>query len=90
MSNTVWLLLLVGLLTVLGSLTLLLITVRYYWGERGTPPLVGEERRRQREQELRMRVRQFEHSERNPHQERSGDFFDNRKKRPSARPATEK
>lgn len=80
MSSFAWLIVLVGLLTLVGSLTLVFITVRYYWGERGTPPLVGEERRRQREEELRLRARQIEHSARHPRETRSESFLDNRKR----------
>ncbi|HEX9960045.1 MAG TPA: hypothetical protein VGB00_03885 [Pyrinomonadaceae bacterium] len=66
-------------LTVLGTLTLGFITVKYYWGERGTPPLKGEERRRQREEELRLRARQFEYAKQNPIATRKTDFWDNSK-----------
>lgn len=69
------------LLTVLGSVTLLLITVKYYWGERGAPPLTGEERRKQREEELRRRAKQIEHAEKNPIVTRKQDFWDNTKVR---------
>lgn len=69
-------------LTVLGTLVLLLITVKYYWGARGTPPLTGEERRRQKEEELRKRAKQIEHSQKNRWKTRSSDFFDNRKSSP--------
>lgn len=50
MSNLVILILIVGILTVLGTLTLVFITTKYYWGERGRPPLSREERRRLREE----------------------------------------
>jgi hypothetical protein len=79
MSNTVWVLLLVLLLTLLGSLTLLFITVKYYWGERGTPPVRGAERRRQKEDELRLRAAQIEYLKAHPREERSPNFLDNRK-----------
>src|SRR6476659_4635845 len=80
MSSLAWLIILVVLLTIAGSLTLVFITVRYYWGERGTPPLVGAERRRQREEELRLRAQQIEHSARHPRETRSESFLDNRKR----------
>lgn len=67
------------LLTVLGTLGLLLITVKYYWGARGTPPLTGEQRRKQKEEELRLRAKQIEHSKKNPWKTRSSNFWDNRK-----------
>lgn len=80
MSTFVWLILLVGLLTVLGSATLFFITVKYYWGERGTPPLTGERRRRQKEEEMKLRAQQLEFTETHPRKERSQDFLDNRKR----------
>ena len=80
MSTFVWLILLVGLLTVLGSATLFFITGKYYWGERGTPPLTGERRRRQKEEEMKLRAQQLEFTEPHPRKERSQDFLDNRKR----------
>ncbi len=79
MSSLGWMLILVLLLTVVGSLTLLFITVRYYWGERGTPPVTGEQRRLQKEEELRLRAKQLEYAERNPIRPRKPDFWDNTK-----------
>ena len=38
MSNLFWLIILVLLLTVLGTLALGLTAKYYYWGSRGTPP----------------------------------------------------
>ena len=67
------------ILTVLGTLVLLLITLKYYWGERGTPPATGEARRRQREEELKLRAKQIEHSRTTRWETRRPDFFDNRK-----------
>ena len=66
MSNWTLILLLVFTLTALGTLTLAFITVKYYWGERGKPPLKGEARKRQKEEELQLRARQIEHSRKNP------------------------
>ena len=79
MSSFAWIITLTLILTVLGTLVLLLITLKYYWGERGTPPLTGEERRRQKEEELRLRAKQIEHSQNTRWETRSSDFFDNRK-----------
>jgi len=79
MSSFAWIIILTLILTALGTLVLLFITVRYYWGERGTPPLTGEERRLQKEEELRLRARQIEHSRTTRWETRSPDFFDNRK-----------
>lgn len=80
MSNLAWVIVLVLLLTVLGSATLVFITVKYYWGERGTPPLTGEARKLQRERELEERRRQIEYRKANPPKPPSPDFFDNRKR----------
>ena len=74
-------LLIVSALALLGSGTLLFITVKYYWGERGRPPATGEERRRLKEAELRLRRDQIEYAERHPIVPRSPDFLDNRKQR---------
>ena len=67
------------ILTALGTLVLLLITLKYYWGERGTPPATGAARRRQKEEELKLRAKQIEHSRNTRWETRSSDFFDNRK-----------
>ena len=75
-----WLLILVGALTFLGSVTLLFITVKYYWGDRGRPPLTGEERRLQKELELQLRRRQIEKANKTPVTPRSPSFLDNRKR----------
>lgn len=71
--------LLVFVLTLVGAGTLAFITVKYYWGERGRPPLTGAEKRRQREEELRMRAKQIERARQNPIVPRKPDFFDNSK-----------
>jgi hypothetical protein len=80
MSNFAWIIFIVLILTALGSLTLILITVKYYWGIRGAPPLTGEARRRQKEEELRLRARQIELSEKYPRETRSSSFWDNTKR----------
>lgn len=67
------------LLTILGTLALLLFTLKYYWGERGKPPLAGKERKRQRQEELKLRATQIEHSKKNPWKTRSPQFWDNSK-----------
>jgi Flp pilus assembly protein TadB len=79
MSSFAWIITLTLILTILGTLVLLLITVKYYWGERGTPPATGEQRRRQKEEELKLRARQIERSRNTRWETRSPDFFDNRK-----------
>ena len=54
MHNYFWMFLIVLALTVLGVLTLGFITFKYYWGERGTPPLSAAERKRLREEQMRF------------------------------------
>jgi hypothetical protein len=70
---------LVSILTLVGTATLVLITVKYYWGARGTPPLTGAEYRRQKEEELRQRAKQIEYAARNPRVTRKSSFWDNSK-----------
>jgi len=79
MSSFAWIIVLTEILTALGALVLLVITVKYYWGTRGTPPLTGEQRRRQKEEEIRLRAKQIEYSKTNKWETRSSDFFDNSK-----------
>jgi hypothetical protein len=79
MSSFAWMIILVLILTLVGSAILVFITVKYYWGERGRPPLTGAERRRQKEEELRMRAKQIEFAKKNPRKVRSDSFFDNTK-----------
>lgn len=79
MSGFFGIIFIVGVLTALGVGTLLLVTLKYYWGERGTPPLKREQRRHLREEELRLRAKQIEHSKRNPIITRRGSFWDNNK-----------
>ena len=67
------------ILTLLGTLTLVSVTVKYYWGDRGKPPITGEERRRQKEAELRLRARQIELAKQNPIATRKSSFWDNSK-----------
>ena len=81
MSSFTWLLLLVGLLTLVGSLALLLVTLKYYWGTRGSPPPTREVRKQMREEELRLRKAQIEYAQANPVKPRNPDFWDNRKVR---------
>jgi hypothetical protein len=71
---------LVILLTIVGSSALIFITVKFYWGERGTPPLTGDAKREQRALELKIRAKQIEHSQNNPRKPRSQNFWDNRKR----------
>ena len=79
MSDFAWMIILVLLLTLLGTATLVFITVKFYWGERGRPPLSGEERRLQKEAELRLRAKQIEDAAKNPRKTRKSSFWDNSK-----------
>ena len=79
MSGYIGILVIVGILTALGAGTLLFITLKYYWGERGTPPLTREQRRLAREEELQRRAKQIEYSKNNPIPTRKGSFWDNGK-----------
>ena len=79
MSNYAWMIFIVLLLTLVGTLILVFITVKYYWGERGTPPAIGEERRRLKARELRLRAKQIEVSKQNPVATRKSSFWDNGK-----------
>lgn len=79
MSGFFGTLIIVGALTFIGTATLALITLKYYWGERGTPPLKGDQRRQAQEAELRLRAKQIERSRRNPIATRKPSFWDNSK-----------
>lgn len=79
MSNFAWIIIITLVLTLLGTLTLALITVKYYWGERGKPPTSGAMRRQQKEEELRLRAKQIERSKQNPIATRKSSFWDNGK-----------
>ena len=79
MSSFAWMIVIVLLLTVLGTVTLAFMTLKYYWGERGRPPLTGAEYRRQREEELRLRAKQIEDAAKNPRPTRNSSFWDNSK-----------
>lgn len=71
---------LVGLiLALLGASLLIFIVLKYYWGERGKPLPLGEEKRRKREEELRLRAKQIEYAKANPRATRKPDFWDNTK-----------
>jgi hypothetical protein len=80
MSTGTLLIVIMLALTLLGCGILVFITVKYYWGERGTPPLTGEARRMQKERELQLRAKQIELAKRTRRAPRSPDFFDNRKR----------
>ena len=79
MSSFAWVIVLVLILTLVGTSILVFTTVKYYWGTRGTPPITWKERRKQREEELRLRAKQIEHAKRNPIVTRRSSFWDNSK-----------
>lgn len=79
MSNLAWMIFIVFVLTLLGAGTLAFITIKFYWGDRGKPPLTGEERHLQKEREMRLRARQIERSRKNPIKTRKESFWDNSK-----------
>lgn len=80
MSSFAWMIFIVLILTLVGTLTLVFITVKYYWGDRGAPPATGKERRKQKERELHLRAKQIEHSKRHPRNARNPSFWDNQKR----------
>ena len=79
MSAYAWVIIIVLILTLLGTSALLLFTLKYYWGERGKPPLTGDARKRQKEEELKLRTMQIEYSRNHPRKTRSESLLDNRK-----------
>lgn len=79
MSSIFGIFAIVGLLTLIGSLSLAIFAYRYYWGVRGAPPLTGEARRIQKEKELRERAVQIEYAEAHPNKPRSPNFWNNQK-----------
>jgi hypothetical protein len=80
MSSLVTAILLLTLLFVLTLGAYLWLVKKYYWWGRGTPPPIGEEKRRLREEELRMRAKQMEWAKQHPRETRKEDFFDNTKR----------
>jgi hypothetical protein len=79
MSGFAWTIIIVLLLTVLGTLTLILVTIKYYWSARGTPPPSRKKRREIRKEELRLRAKQIEYSKNNPIVTRRSSFWNNDK-----------
>lgn len=80
MSNFAWIIFLVLILTLLGSFILIFITVKFYWGERGKPPLTGASRHQQKEEELLLRAKQFELSKKYPRELRHPNFWKTEKR----------
>lgn len=66
-------------LTLVGIVTLVFMAKKYYWAGRGAPPPTGEEKRRLKEEELRLRAKQIERSKKHPIATRKPDFWDNSK-----------
>ncbi len=79
MSSFGWIITIVLILTLVGSAALAFVTVKYYWGARGKPPLTGAEKRRQKEEELKLRAKQIEYAQKHPNAPRNPDFWDNSK-----------
>jgi hypothetical protein len=79
MTNLPWVILAVVALALLGSLALVLVTIKYYWAGRGKPPATGAERRRQRAEELRIRATQIERARSRSVLPRKSSFWDNTK-----------
>jgi hypothetical protein len=79
MSSIIWLVIIFSLILLLGLLVLLLPIIEFYWGERGKPPATGAEKKRLREEELRLRAKQIERSKNNPIVNRNPSFWNNRK-----------
>jgi hypothetical protein len=79
MSSFFGILFVTGIFALMGLTILTLLTWKYYWGERGKPLPIGEERRKAREEELRLRAQQIEHSKNNPIMTRKPSFWDNTK-----------
>ena len=79
MSSFAWMIITVLVLTLLGTSTLVFITVKFYWGERGKPPVTGAERRRLKEEELQLRAKQIELAKKNPIATRKSSFWNNSK-----------
>lgn len=63
---------------VFGLLLFILPIIAYYWGPNGKLPS-AEERKKMREEELRLRAEQIEKSKNNPVPTRKPSFWDNRK-----------
>lgn len=80
MSSFAWMIVITLILTAVGTGILLFVTLKYYWGVRGTPPPDREERRARQLEERKQRARQIEYAESHKWEARSQDFFDNSKR----------
>jgi hypothetical protein len=79
MSSIAWLVLIFSFSIILGLLILILPIIGFYWGPTGKPPANRQERRKLREEELRLRAQQIEKSKNNPVVTRNPSFWNNRK-----------
>ena len=79
MTSLFWIIVIILLATVVGLLALILPIYAFYWGERGKPLPTREERKRLREEELKLRAKQIEYSKNNPIAPRNQSFWNNRK-----------
>lgn len=79
MTSLNWIITIGILATIFGLAVLILPILKFYWGEKGKPPVTGEEKKRLREEELRLRAKQIERSKSNPVVTRNSSFWNNRK-----------
>jgi hypothetical protein len=79
MTSLATLILVILLIILLGVLILFVPILGFYWGPTGKPLAGQAERKRLREEELRLRAEQIERSKKNPTVTRNPSFWDNRK-----------
>jgi hypothetical protein len=65
--------------TIFGLVLLVVPIIGFYWGPRGKPPATKEERKQNREEELKMRAEQIERSKNTKIVTRKPSFWDNSK-----------
>lgn len=65
--------------TFFGLVLLVVPIIGFYWGPRGKPPATKEERKKMREEELKMRAEQIERSKNTKIVTRKPSFWDNSK-----------
>jgi hypothetical protein len=79
MSSIAWIILIFVIALIFGLTLLIVPILAYYWGPNGRLPTSQEERKRLREEELKIRAEQIEKSKNNPVMTRKPSFWDNRK-----------
>lgn len=79
MSSLTWIFVICFAALLLGLSLFIAPIIAYYWGPNGKPPETAEDRKRAREEELRLRAEQIEKSKKNPIPTRKPSFWDNRK-----------